>query len=328
MDTHDADDVFMCLYEAFEAGENEIIYMIFDNGFEIPENKKMISLLGLAASHGNAELISYLLDKKILNVNEQDSLYNYTALHRAAMTNHDIVAQILLSYNADPNVQCSKGYTPLHIAVQRNHFAIAEALIASGRLDINVQDACGNTALHEASCRGYALFVKLFVSNNANVNITNARHETALHLASSCNRANIVEFLIKNKAKINSKDFQQNTPLHRAAATSNNLETVKILTEYILNKKLNIDERNRKNETALHLALINRNPDVANFLIESGSFLLATNNQGITPRELIDAYPSKIPFSHLYGNDKFTIFNTDKETSRYLDILNEDLRKK
>ena len=296
MNTSDADATFMCLYEAFEAGENEVIYAIFDNGFKIPENKKMISLLGLAASHGNAELISYLLDKKILDVNEQDSLYNYTALHQAAIKNNECVTQLLLSYDADPNIQGKNGLTPLHIAFQYNHINVVIALVESGKIkDINARiGPNGEPILREALRCGYTMLVLSLLKHGADPNVLCDKGCALLHFYNHCIhnkinenvRTNIIAALIASgKIDANAKSSRGNTVLHEALRCDYTDLVLLLLDNNLIH---DISAKDSQGKTPLHLALSSQNVNekVIHDLLEKGADANAKDSQGNTPLHL------------------------------------------
>ena len=325
MSTSNAVNTFMRLYNAFIADKNKEIYEIFDGGFKIPESNK-ISLLGIAAEHGNAELICYLLDNEILNVNEQDNLHYYTALHQAAMKNDDFLTQILLSYGADPNIRCDNGRSPLHIAVQQNYVDVVITLIESGRIDIDGIDGRGETALREALHYGHTNLVLLLLEHGADPNIACADGCTLLYFYMHCidkkinknDRFNILAALIASgKIDINAKNACGNTVLHEALhrgytdlillLLDNNVSldaTIKDsqgntllhygLSHYtdittiraIIKNSKNVNIKDSQGNTPLHQAAMKNDDYVAQMLLDKGADVKAKNNKNETPMEV------------------------------------------
>ncbi|KXZ48288.1 hypothetical protein GPECTOR_29g64 [Gonium pectorale] len=81
-----------------------------------------------------------------------------TPLHTACGRGHKGVALELLSAGAQVDARTTQvGQTPLHRASHGGHTELVQALLAraGGRLDINAQDANGNTALHLAGMSGH-----------------------------------------------------------------------------------------------------------------------------------------------------------------------------
>ena len=289
MNMSDAVNTFMRLYDAFIADKNEEIYEIFNNGFKIPESNK-ISLLGIAADHGNAELICYLLDNKILNVNEQDDLHYYTALHQAAMNNDDFLTQILLSYGADPNIRCDNGRTPLHIAVQHNYLNVIIALIESGKIDIDGKDGYGETALREALHRGYINIVLLLLEYGADPNIQCDIGCTLLHFYTHCihnninvnDRINVLAALIASgKIDINAKSACGNTVLHEALYRDY-IDLILLLLDN--NIFLDVNIKDSQGNIPLHIALSHDiSIKIIRAILEKTTDVNIKNSQGNTP---------------------------------------------
>ncbi|UJR26643.1 hypothetical protein I4U23_007960 [Adineta vaga] len=74
----------------------------------------------------------------------------FTALHLAALNDHYLVAELLLTKgNASINIQNISFQTPLHLAVGRQHLQIVN-LLCSKNANINLVDKDGDTCLHEA----------------------------------------------------------------------------------------------------------------------------------------------------------------------------------
>lgn len=74
----------------------------------------------------------------------------YTALHLAALNNHNRVASLLLVRGrADPNKRNVNKQTALHLAVERQHADIVKLLVYHSA-DPNIPDKDGDTPMHEA----------------------------------------------------------------------------------------------------------------------------------------------------------------------------------
>jgi ankyrin repeat protein len=78
-------------------------------------------------------------------VNFQDS-NGSTALHKAAASGDETIAQLLLNKGASVATADKLGQTPLHLACIEQHDRIARILVESNA-DINAKDSDGNSPL-------------------------------------------------------------------------------------------------------------------------------------------------------------------------------------
>jgi ankyrin repeat protein len=81
--------------------------------------------------------------------------------------------KVLLSRNADPNMQDLGGATPLHIAVRKNNKSLVHLLLSSKKANINMQDNEGYTPLMRAVEIGLPDIVSLLVQNKADKMVKN-----------------------------------------------------------------------------------------------------------------------------------------------------------
>lgn len=80
----------------------------------------------------------FLLASKNFNINQVNHK-NKTALYRAVQNDDLEMVQLLISYNADPNIaENERGYTPLHIAIKNKNLAIISALLKCENPAINL----------------------------------------------------------------------------------------------------------------------------------------------------------------------------------------------
>lgn len=76
------------------------------------------------------------------------------------------------------NQPANNGTSPLHVACQYNSTRIVRLLMKTGLVDIESQDASGETPLHKAARKGYRDLYKLLRSFNAREDVENIFHET------------------------------------------------------------------------------------------------------------------------------------------------------
>jgi len=183
--------------------------------------------LHFAASLGNVEVLSYVLDNNLGNKNARDK----------------------------------DGKTPLMWAVSSNGSEeLVEALIDHGS-DVNIQDFLGGTALFYAASRGLSDQVRLLLENGAHTEIANIDGVTPLHAASVGGFTEAVELLIQYGAFVNAGDDEEDRPLHYAVRESHQ-EIVKLLLEAGADMEL----RNNDAESPLTLSLCLDDKEMVAFL--------------------------------------------------------------
>lgn len=137
-----------------------------------------------AISKEQDEMLSCLLD-----YNADTTLANnngFNALHHAALKGNPGAMKILLTKSNRPWIVEEKkddGYTALHLAALNNHNEIADLLVHMGKANMDKQNVNLQTALHLAVERQHVQIVKLLVRNGANLNIPDKDGDTPLHEA-------------------------------------------------------------------------------------------------------------------------------------------------
>ncbi|MBU2940962.1 ankyrin repeat domain-containing protein [Lacinutrix sp. C3R15] len=127
---------------------------------------------------------------------------------------------------------------------------------------------------------------------NVGLNPKNAviKGETPLHIVASRSKdIALINYLIEKGLDVNTEDYNANTPFLNAASR-NNIEIVKLLSKHLKN----INQVNKKGESALALAVANNSPEVVKFLLENNADItvLDANKNNLTAY-LIESFSGK-----------------------------------
>jgi ankyrin repeat protein len=172
----------------------------------------------LAAQHGDVATVQLLLET--VNVDARDA-GNASALHWAAVGNHQEVAKLLLARGADANgLGGDLQATPLHWAARNGLVSMVDLLIKHGG-KVDLQDSQGYNALILASHGGHTmLMLYLIVTQGMDVDTEDTFGRTALMWSTFMGLSfESVDCLIELKADVNKQDKQGLTALHWACIT-------------------------------------------------------------------------------------------------------------
>jgi len=136
-----------------------------------------------------------------------------------------------------------------------------DSLIKSG-FEVNTQNKRGITALHYAVACNKEKMIRLLIDQGANVNILDKRKYTPLYFAAAYNRTKIVNMLIKAGAMPN---IGSNPIFY--AVLNNNLPMLKKL----VTPKINVDDTNKRGNTALAMAMQQDSQEMVKFLLSKGA---------------------------------------------------------
>ncbi|KAF5286936.1 hypothetical protein FQR65_LT12395 [Abscondita terminalis] len=237
----------------------------------------MNSALHLVSMNQNFDIAQFLIDEGAdINLTNYDGM---TAFHYACLSGDNDMAKKMYTNVADINL---KGglvkRTALHLAFMSENKDVAEFLIDEGA-DINLTDSDGITAFMRACKLADIDIVKKMRPNVADMNLQcNCNKRSALHFAFINKNEDIARFLIDEGADINLTDNEGMTAFLCACETAS-VDVVKKMRPNVADIKL---QCNSDKKTALHLASINRNNDVARFLVDEGADINLTDNQGMT----------------------------------------------
>jgi ankyrin repeat protein len=160
----------------------------------------------------------------------------------------------LLAHGAEPNIYDEEEQHVLNGVFRRGHEGFAKLLLDHGA-EPNCPDSQGDTLLHlEAGTRGRLHMMRLLLGRHANVNVKNSAGNMALHKAFRERDEALakIQLLINHGADTGCPNGDGDTPLHLAARAGPRPD----LTKLLLESKVDVNARNTKGHTALHIAIL------------------------------------------------------------------------
>jgi ankyrin repeat protein len=261
------------------------------------------------AREGYTGYINFVLEKNA-DVNIKNAS-GAVPLHEAARSGNIRVMETLLDHGAGINTQDAKGNSVLHIAVPPESHQEALELFLSRGANPNLRDEHGDSPLHILiTLNRSPELVRILLQAGADVTIRNIDGKTPLYLAVQEERSNHIHQLLLYKSDIFAVDNNGVTPYERALGNNSPIlytlitdETVlqndsqgntvlhitikhresTEIVNYILDKKANVNARNKEGDTALHLAVRTNQIDTGELLLSRGADIFASNAKGESP---------------------------------------------
>ncbi|KAM4828770.1 ankyrin repeat domain-containing protein 16 isoform 1-T1 [Thomomys bottae] len=199
----------------------EVIQVLVEHGANpLLKNKDGWNSFHIASREGDPLILQYLLEK-CPDAWKTESKIRRTPLHTAAMHGCLEAVELLLKrcqYEPDYRDKC--GVTPFMDAIQCGHVDIARLLLEKHQACSSAEDSLGAQALHRAAVTGQDEAIRFLVSDlgiEVDVRATTTHH-TALHYAAKEGHTSTVETLLSLGADINCKDERNRSALHLACA--------------------------------------------------------------------------------------------------------------
>ncbi|KAL8766351.1 MAG: hypothetical protein Q9209_006878 [Squamulea sp. 1 TL-2023] len=245
-----------------------------------------------AARRGYTSIVRILVEHGA-DVNMQDQL-GWTPLQDAAASGEDAVVDELLNHMAirrRPSLTNLLAGAQLRAAVAREDFHVIQELLGKPKIDVNIPDHEGNTALHHAAYRGQEETVRSLLERGASVHarrtlstsnfvVDSLRYTefdesewiTPLHNAAGKGHADIVEILLSHGADINAASTDaaewRRSKVFHIAVSRGYANVAKVLLEH----GAQVSEPERKGgPTPLLWSASSGYEDVVRLLLENGA---------------------------------------------------------
>ena len=141
--------------------------------------------------------------------------------------------------------------------MRENLFSIEIVILKS-------RDCLGRTVVHHAAQKGHIEVLKYLICHGGNPNLRDRLNKMPLHLSIVCRGTGQLSLYLAEIMK--SKDRDKNTPLHLVCRYLSDDEAQKAIDFFC-----DVNERNKKGETALHIAVQEGLSTMVECLLEKGA---------------------------------------------------------
>ena len=134
---------------------------------------------------------------------------------------------ISLIYQNDINFIIN-GLNPFVHAVSINNFELVKFFLSETKINIDITDEFGNTALIKASEKGYMEMVDYLINNGADINYQNKQGLTPAMKAAERNNFYVIKLLLDKNVGISKSDYTGRT-LREIAENNRDKRILKLL---------------------------------------------------------------------------------------------------
>lgn len=234
------------------------------------------SALMLAAAHGHADIVVFLIDpKNKQNINHRNQ-QGHNAFICAASGGHELIAKLLIG-SSELNVGNAQGCTAYLCAAKLGQIDLFKILFKNSQVNRKVVDHENNSALSLASYHGHINIVEFIITSEKYKDLKNKYINTALTCAADSDHENLVASLL-NLVDMNDHSIDLNT-IYFKVAKQGSINIFKLLYN---NKKINRLAYDSEGNSDLSVASANGNSDIVKFLINNKININHQNKKGET----------------------------------------------
>jgi ankyrin repeat protein len=253
---------------AAKMNHTQLVKYLLSRGAEVNRIEGTWSAIRLAAWAGNAEIVRILLEAKA-NPALPDKTPAPSIIQLASESGSAELLRLLLSYglsSAKPDPYSAN--QPLHVAALHGNADAVQELLLAG-ISVDSRGELGRTALHLACSVGSEPVVDVVLREHAKSELTDDVGKTPIAIAAQESNDRILAKLLRLSTSAPGSDLADDlgwNPLHEAAACGSFRCAYLLVTI----PSIDIDARTSFDRTALHLAALSRNEQIALLLIEHG----------------------------------------------------------
>ena len=256
-------------------------------------SQKELTIQELILSGRSDEARSMFQSKTDINGTDE---YGNTALHVAASINDFDLINFLIYMGANTEIKNINGETPLHVAIKNNAVKSSEILAA---LDGNIfaKDGNGTTALELGIQKGNLFYDALITTKTGD--LIDEEGRTIVHYFVQWKNIDALNLCIKKGIPVSVEDMYGKTPLDLCYEDSNDITSIQMAANLLLagavpqrgkfssfedavitrNPSMRFDD----GQTPLHIATIQGQTGVVEYLISRGASTKAKDISGSTP---------------------------------------------
>eukprot|EP01026_Neomeris_dumetosa_P065773 TRINITY_DN6324_c0_g1_i2.p1 TRINITY_DN6324_c0_g1~~TRINITY_DN6324_c0_g1_i2.p1 ORF type:complete len:646 (+),score=110.02 TRINITY_DN6324_c0_g1_i2:65-2002(+) len=209
-----------------------------------------------------------------------------TLLHSGIEANCNHCFEKGLNQGIDINSQDAKGETPLHVAATMGNQAVMQELLNQDTIQVNVADKKGLTPVHSLSKYGHDELIELLVDKNAEINSQDNMGNTPLHIAVQQQEEKVVQKLLQLGADVNIQNKEGDNPIHLASRRSKRSMLKILLEDQNEVQEADLSSLNEKGYNPVHIAVIRNEPDILKYLLNKGGNPLGVTSKNETPLQL------------------------------------------
>lgn len=290
---------------------------------------------------------NYLYIFFIIVIIANGHIYGQVSLNKAVEENDLFEAQKQIFLGADPNEHSNKDCYPIRKAIEKNAIPMIEFLLINGAVSDTCKDEHSIESYDHYSPFYIALInnnfevVDLFVRNGYDINKRMNRVEFTFPViaAVELRKMDFFNYFCEKGARLNVKDYLGKNAL-MYSIEGNNLELSKLLIEkgcpvndvanngyttlmfaaaspginfeiidLLINNGVDIDHYNSDNESALSLACLTNNRDLAFYLCE----------HGVKGKQTFNGFESNARMNHFLGDYYLARGDIENARQHYLD---------
>ena len=213
-------------------GHEKIVKRLCLPGFQQSTSEFNKTLVDLAATFGQLEVLKYLFNSQLLKTLGAKNMLRDT-LAAAVYYGHMNIVSLLLNELRlpDPNTRDSRGLTPVMYAATSGRLDILDLLVdrGAGVFKCSYADLCGTQAIHIAAGYGHLEIMEYLVAFGADVNARDEQGQTPLHYVAKLGSLSAVKGLIDLGATFD-PDYCRMSPIE-IAARCNNIQCFDLLVK-------------------------------------------------------------------------------------------------